>query len=91
VSDNFLYEVIILIFSKGVALQLYNCAHLLLILNRPSRGGLAEYMGLVKLKRKFVANICGIAMTLNDYASSVLSSQCLYIGMGTRPFLTIGY
>ena len=34
---------------------------------------------------KFVNNICGIAMTLSDHASSVMSSQCLYIGMKAYP------
>jgi len=34
---------------------------------------------------KFVNNICGIAMTLTDHASSVMSSQCLYIGMKAYP------
>jgi hypothetical protein len=36
---------------------------------------------------KFVNNICGIAMTLTDHASSVMSSQCLYIGMKAYPLI----
>lgn len=30
---------------------------------------------------RFLNNICGIAMTLTDHASRVMSSRCLYIGM----------
>lgn len=65
----------------AVAVQLYNAAQLLLLLNRPSRGGLNEYIELAKLTQKCVADICGIAMTLNDYPSSIMSSQCVYIGL----------
>ncbi|CZS97471.1 uncharacterized protein RAG0_06541 [Rhynchosporium agropyri] len=61
--------------SLAVAIQLYNAAQLLLLINRPSRGGLNEFLWQTKLKQKCIANICGIATTLNDYASSVLSSQ----------------
>ena len=69
----------------GVALQIHYSSRLLLLLNRPSQGGFGAYLQQRGLVAKYVNNICGIAMTLTDDASSVLSSQCLYIGM-TRVF-----
>ncbi|KAM3081382.1 hypothetical protein ACMFMG_004851 [Clarireedia jacksonii] len=63
----------------GVALQLHYSARLLLLLNRPSRGGFGGYIEQSRLISKYVANICGIAMTLTDYASSIMCSQCLFI------------
>jgi hypothetical protein len=67
--------------TSGVALQLHYSARLLLLLNQPSRGGFGGYIEQVRLIKKYVANICGIAMTLTDNASSVMCSQCLFIGM----------
>jgi hypothetical protein len=67
--------------TSGVALQLHYSARLLLLLNQPSRGGFGGYLEQGRLITKYVANICGIAMTLTDNASSVMCSQCLFIGM----------
>ncbi|KAH8672752.1 fungal-specific transcription factor domain-containing protein, partial [Tricladium varicosporioides] len=63
----------------GVALQLHYSARLLLLLNRPSRGGFGGYLEQGRRISSLVSKICGIAMTLTDNASSVMSSQCLYI------------
>ncbi|PQE16781.1 catalytic activity protein [Rutstroemia sp. NJR-2017a BBW] len=63
----------------GVALQLHYSARLLLLLNQPSRGGFGGYIEQGRRITKYVANICGIAMTLTDNASSVMCSQCLFI------------
>lgn len=70
-----------LTFSIGVALQIHYAARLLLLLNRPSPGGFGGYLQQQRLVSKYGDNICGIAMTLTDDASSILSSLCLYIGM----------
>jgi hypothetical protein len=71
----------LLTLHSGVALQLHYSARLLLLLNKPSKGGFGGYLEQSRMISKFVNNICGIAMTLTDHASSVMSSQCLYIGM----------
>ncbi|KAE9363811.1 hypothetical protein N431DRAFT_431996 [Stipitochalara longipes BDJ] len=63
----------------GVALQLHYSARLLLLLNKPSRGGFGGYLEQSRMISKLVNNICGIAITLTDHASSVMCSQCLYI------------
>ncbi|KUJ17130.1 uncharacterized protein LY89DRAFT_685078 [Mollisia scopiformis] len=63
----------------AVAVQLHYSARLLLLLNKPSRGGFGGYLEQSRMISKYVNNICGIALTLTDHASSVMSSQCLYI------------
>src|SRR3982074_1963566 len=70
-----------LTFRIGVALHIHYAARLLLLLNRPSPGGFGGYLHQQRLVSKYGDNICGIAMTLTDDASSILSSLCLYIGM----------
>ncbi|KAK4934817.1 hypothetical protein LTR10_024010 [Elasticomyces elasticus] len=70
--------------SFGAAMQVYNAARILLALHRPSPGGFAGFMKRRKQLDNFVDTICGIAITLTDYGSSVTSSQCLFIaGMCT--------
>lgn len=63
----------------GVAMQLHYSARLLLLLNRPSKGGFGGFLEQSRMISRYVNNICGIAMTLSDSASSVMCSQCLYI------------
>ncbi|RDW89677.1 hypothetical protein BP6252_01709 [Coleophoma cylindrospora] len=63
----------------AVSVQLHCSARILLLLHRPSFGGMRGYMEQQKLLAKAVDTICGIAMTLTDDAASVMSSQCLYI------------
>lgn len=63
----------------GVALQLNCCARILVLLHRPSLGGLNRYMEQQIVLARCVGYICGIAMTLSDDASCIMSSQCLFI------------
>jgi hypothetical protein len=64
----------------AVALQMYYCSHILLLLHRPALGGLDVYNAqrreLVSCRNK----ICGIGMATIDDPSSVMCSQALYIG-----------
>lgn len=64
----------------GVSVQVHHAARILLLLNRPSLGGINEAMQRQVALDKHVAVICGIALKLSDYASSTMSSQCLFIG-----------
>lgn len=87
------YSVSTLAFGKGslkilgltvklaVSMQLYYCSLILVHLQRPMSGGLEDHLKRRKLLRDCTRMVCGIAKTLTDYASSVLSSQCLFIGM----------
>jgi hypothetical protein len=70
----------LLTFHEGVALQLHYSARILLLLHRPSLGGLGGFIEQQATLAKSVDIICGIAVTLTDDASSVMSSQSLFIG-----------
>ncbi|EHY57948.1 hypothetical protein ABEF92_002003 [Exophiala dermatitidis] len=68
----------------GVAMQIYNAAQILLILHKPTIGGLNSSIRRQRQLDRHVEAIGGIAITLTDYGSSVASSQCLFIaGMCT--------
>lgn len=61
-------------------MQLHYSARILLLLHRPSLGGLDEFIEQQAALAKYVDIICGIATTLTDDASGIMSSQCLFIG-----------
>ncbi|KAH7134307.1 fungal-specific transcription factor domain-containing protein [Dactylonectria macrodidyma] len=63
----------------AVATQLYYCSRILLLLNRPQPGGFGIYAQQRANLMGFISKVCGIAMTLTDYPSSVMCSQCLFI------------
>ncbi|KAF8850768.1 hypothetical protein BDZ45DRAFT_602390 [Acephala macrosclerotiorum] len=65
--------------AYAVAVQLHYSARLLLLLNKPSKGGFGGFLEQSRMISKYVNSICGIALTLNDHASSVMCSQCVYI------------
>ncbi|KAM0543601.1 hypothetical protein ACHAPJ_012188 [Fusarium lateritium] len=65
--------------SFAVSMQVYYCSRILLDLHRPCSGGYEEYLGKQRILKKWASNICGIAKSLSDHASSVLSSQCVFI------------
>jgi hypothetical protein len=62
-------------------MQFYSAARILLIAHEPSLGGLTQYLERQITIQRCVERICGIAMTLKDDASSLMSSQALFIGM----------
>ncbi|KAL4886965.1 fungal-specific transcription factor domain-containing protein [Aspergillus karnatakaensis] len=69
----------------AVAVQLHCVAHILICSHEPSLGGLDQFIERQARIRQGVEIICGIAMTLKDDASSLISSQCLFIaGMFTQ-------
>ncbi|OBT68990.1 hypothetical protein VE03_01385 [Pseudogymnoascus sp. 23342-1-I1] len=63
----------------GNSMQVHCAGRILILLHKPSLKGMREYMANQKLLAKAVDTICGIALTLTDAASSLVSSQCLYI------------
>ncbi|KAH8602912.1 hypothetical protein B0O99DRAFT_647720 [Bisporella sp. PMI_857] len=65
--------------ALGVSVQLNCAARILLLLHKPSLGGRREFMEQQHLVSKCINTICGIALTLTDDASSLMSSQCLFI------------
>lgn len=62
-------------------MQLYYCSLILVHLQRPVSGGLEDHLERRTLLRDCAKMVCGIAKALTDYASSIMSSQCLFIGM----------
>ncbi|KAJ5737920.1 uncharacterized protein N7483_003045 [Penicillium malachiteum] len=63
-----------------VAVQFYNVSKILLLAHKPKLGGLEEYLERQSVIKNHVENICGIALTLEDNPSGIISSQALYIG-----------
>ncbi|KAI0894733.1 fungal-specific transcription factor domain-containing protein, partial [Annulohypoxylon nitens] len=63
----------------GVAMQVYYCSIILVSLERPILGGMGDHLELRKTLSKCIQMVCGIAKTQEDYESSIMSSQCLYI------------
>jgi hypothetical protein len=61
-------------------MQLHYSARILLLLHRPSLGGLDGFIEQQAALAKYADIICGIATTLTDDASRIMSSQCLFIG-----------
>lgn len=61
------------------SVQLNCAARILILLHRPSLGGARGFMEQQQVLVKSVNTICGIAMPMNDDASSLISSQCLFI------------
>ncbi|RDW81187.1 Zn(II)2Cys6 transcription factor [Aspergillus mulundensis] len=64
----------------AVAVQLHCVAHILLCSHEPCIGGLDRYLERQTRIWQCVEIIGGIAMTLKDDSSSLISSQCLFIG-----------
>lgn len=65
---------------SAVSMQVYYCSLMLVHLHRPCSGGIAEFVNKQRRLRDWAATVCGIAKTTTDYASSVMTSQCLFIG-----------
>ncbi|KAI5927254.1 fungal-specific transcription factor domain-containing protein [Camillea tinctor] len=63
----------------GVAMQLFHASNILLSLHCPILGDLRMYSNLRKSLNESIRAICGIAMALDDFASSLICSQCLFI------------
>ncbi|GMG11028.1 unnamed protein product [Aspergillus oryzae var. brunneus] len=66
----------------AAALQFHSLARIIVILHRPSIGGLQDYRAAQKLLTSSLCTICGIARTNdeNDDMAFFVSLQCLYGG-----------
>ncbi|GKZ73622.1 hypothetical protein AnigIFM50267_010555 [Aspergillus niger] len=63
----------------GLAVQFFSASCILLLVHEPSIGGLDQYLERQSAIKHYVEDICGIAMTLKDNASSLMSSQAVFI------------
>ncbi|GLA30966.1 hypothetical protein AnigIFM63326_009401 [Aspergillus niger] len=68
----------------GLAVQFFSASCILLLVHEPSIGGLDQYLERQSAIKHYVEDICGIAMTLRDNASSLMSSQAVFIGIFTQ-------
>ncbi|OJJ66231.1 hypothetical protein ASPBRDRAFT_59903 [Aspergillus brasiliensis CBS 101740] len=68
----------------GLAVQFFSASCILLLVHEPSMGGLEQYLERQSAIKYYVEDICGIAMTLKDNASSLMSSQAVFIGIFTQ-------
>ncbi|KAJ6000462.1 hypothetical protein N7481_000871 [Penicillium waksmanii] len=63
----------------AVALQFFSVSNILLLAHEPSLGGMEQYLERQRVIKRCVENVCGIAVTLKDDPSSLMSSQAVYI------------
>lgn len=69
----------------AVATQVYHATRILVLLHRPTLGGVKETLQRQNSLDGHVDMICGVARMLSCYASSTISSQCLFIGRSPCP------
>ncbi|KAJ4251492.1 hypothetical protein NW762_011479 [Fusarium torreyae] len=64
----------------GLAMQIHHVSRILVTAHEPHLGGLQDFLKRQKVIQENIEMVCGIGMTLTEDASSMLSSQCLFIG-----------
>ncbi|KAF7551239.1 hypothetical protein G7Z17_g5163 [Cylindrodendrum hubeiense] len=68
----------------GLAIQIHHVSQILVHAHEPCLGGLESYMKRQKIIQDSIEMVCGIGMTLTEDASSMLSSQCMFIEPSTK-------
>ncbi|ENH72007.1 hypothetical protein FOC1_g10001856 [Fusarium oxysporum f. sp. cubense race 1] len=63
----------------GLAVQLHHCSKILITAHEPHLDGIQGLLKCQKEIQESIRMVCGIGMTLTEDASSMLSSQCLFI------------
>ena len=66
--------------SPGLAIQAHYVSRILLSFHQPSFGGIDAYSERMRSIESWIHIVCGVGMTLTDDASSIFSSQCIFIG-----------
>lgn len=64
----------------GLAMQIHHVSRILVIAHEPTYGGMDDFISRQKTVQESINVVCGIGMTVIDDASSMMSSQCLFIG-----------
>ena len=64
----------------GLAMQIHHVSRILITAHEPHLGGLQGFLKRQKTIQENIEMVCGIGMTLTEDVSSMLSSQCLFIG-----------
>lgn len=61
-------------------MQVHHVSQILLCAHEPSLGGLESFMRRQEAMQNSIEVVCGIAMELTEDASSMMASQCIFIG-----------
>lgn len=61
-------------------MQIHHVSRILVTTHEPSYGGKDDFISRQKIVRESIDIVCGIGMTVTDDASSMMASQCLFIG-----------
>lgn len=61
-------------------MQVYHVSRILIYTNEPNSGSIESFIDRQKQIQGSIEIICGIGLTLIEDVSSMLSSQCLFIG-----------
>ena len=61
-------------------MQIHHVSQILVIVHEPSNGGIELFIQRQQTIQRSIEAVCGIGMTLTDDASSLVSSQYLFIG-----------
>ncbi|CAH0042255.1 unnamed protein product [Clonostachys rhizophaga] len=69
----------VLIAILGLAMQIHYVSRILVCAHEPSLGGMEKFMHRQKTIQDSIELVCGIGLTLTEDASSMMSSQCLFI------------
>lgn len=64
--------------ALGAAIQMYSFARVLLLVHQPAAGGFREWSGRESQIAEAINTICGIAMTIEEDASLITSTQCVF-------------
>ncbi|KAM0081411.1 hypothetical protein ACKRZS_006420 [Fusarium odoratissimum] len=70
----------LMLIETGLAVQLHHCSKILITAHEPHLDGIQGLLKRQKEIQESIKMVCGIGMTLTEDASSMLSSQCLFIG-----------
>jgi hypothetical protein len=77
-EDNLPKQPLILFYCVAAAVQMHHFSYILLLIHRPATGGFREYFNREQQLIKAIDTIVGIALTVDDDAASIISTQCLF-------------
>lgn len=60
-------------------MQFFSVSYILLLSHEPSIGGFDQFLERQGIIKQCIEDICGIATTLKDASSSLMSSQALFV------------
>ena len=61
-------------------MQVHHVSRILLCAHEPSLGGLESFVDRLRAIQESIDVVCGIGMELTEDASSMMASQCIFIG-----------